>query len=647
MKSLFQLILSLAFLIYSTGIFAQMDRINPHEFDVKSAVDVADWYPIEDTTYDVHFYHIDVEIAVDSVWMSGEVKFLVSSKINGFNSLFIDLDQTFEIESISYPVSDYTFSDDVIHLNLENNYNIDDTLSFTIKYRGYPQMPGGYKGLRYETHNGNEPIIASLSTPYLAHSWWPCKDGTTDKADSIYMDISVKDTIISGLPLLALSNGLLVNTSSDGIMKKYEWRHRYPIVPYYVMVAISNYAYFQQIYEDGDDSFPIDYYVFQSHLEAAQSGVSPMPEAIAFFSDIFGPYPFREEKYGMTQLGYYGAIENQTNTIINRMSEDYWMVSIHELAHMWFADNITCENWHHAWVNEGFASYAEALYIEDVYDMEAYHDYVQSFSFKESGTLYLDDISDPFYGVFQSIVYNKGAYVLHMLRGVLGDEIFFDCLYQYATNENYQYAWANTENFQSLCEELSGENLEYFFSQWIYQERYPKYRYNFISTTSQTEVVLQQSQGILGWPELFTMPLPLLFHFEDGSDTTIKVFNDEIEAHYSFNFSQEVIDVEVDPEKWILRDVTFDDNILVGLNSTETPNIKIYPNPNNGNFTIQFDNNSLLEEHQVKVLSSNGKVFSHLRTRSSIMEIQSLPRGVYLIEIENDERRTMKKLVVL
>lgn len=631
----------------SCVIFAQSKRINPHAFDTKSTLEIADWYPIEDPNYDVHFYHIKVEIAVDSIWMSGEVTFLISSKIDGLTSLMVDLDQIFEIESISYPISDFFFNDNVIQLNLENTYNIDDTLSFTIKYSGYPQMPGGYKGLRYETHDGNEPIIASLSTPYLAHSWWPCKDGTSDKADSIYMDISVKDTLISGLPLLALSNGLLANTSTDGVMKKYEWRHHYPIVPYYVMVAISNYAHFQQIYEEDDVLFPIDYYVFSSHLGIAQEGVADMPNAIAFFSEIFGPYPFREEKYGMTQLGYYGAIENQTNTIINRMSEDYWMVAVHELAHMWFADNITCENWHHGWVNEGFASYAEALYQEHIYGLDAYHNYVQAFSYKQEGTLYLEDVSDPFYGVFQSIIYNKGAYVLHMLRGVLGDEVFFDCLYDYATNENFEYGWANTEDFQNLCEELSGEDLEYFFSQWIYEERYPKYRYNFISSPSQTELVLKQSQGILGWPEVFTMPVQILFVFEDGTDTTLSVFNDELNAHYTFAFEQEVIDVELDPEKWILRDITFDDNILVGISSVENTNFQIFPNPNNGSFSIHFDNSNEPEKCHIKVYDSSGKVFYNLKPHSSEMKIHSLPRGVYFVEVKDGFMRKTEKLVVL
>jgi aminopeptidase N len=647
MKSILKPIIALVIISLSFQGLAQNKRINPHTHERCNHAPKTDWFPSEDPNYDVHFYHIQTQVAIDSIWMSGKVRILVSSNIDGLNSMLVDLDQTFEIENISAPVTDYTFSDNVIEINLENSYNIGDTLSFTIEYSGYPQMPGGYKGLRYETHDNGEPIIATLSTPYLAHSWYPCKDGTTDKADSVYIDITVKDTIISDIPVMALSNGLLENTYSDGTMKTFEWRHRYPIVPYYVMMAISNYTMFQQEFDNGVDAFPIDYYVFESHLSTAQQGVENLPDAMALFSDLFGPYPFKDEKYGMTQLGYYGGIENQTNSIVNNMSASWFDVSVHELAHMWFADDITCENWHHGWVNEGFASYSEALYHEHAYGMNAYHSYVQEFSFKEGGTLYLEDVSDPFYGVFQSIIYNKGAYVLHMLRGVLGDEIFFDCIYEYATNENFRQGWANTEDFQNVCEEVSGEDLEYFFQQWIYQERYPKYRYNFSSSMSQTSVVLQQSQGLLGWPDLFTMPLQIQFHFEDGSDSLIRVVNDEIEEQFNFNFEQEVIDVDIDPDKWILRDVTFDDGIFVGIEESKRSTFAIFPNPNKGSFRIQL-NTENFKESQIRIINAEGKLIRKFESiTSSYFEIESLPKGIYFIEVSNQTTSYKEKIVVI
>jgi len=641
--------LFLAILLLSIISFAQHQRNNPHAFE-KPIKDInTEWYPSNDINYDVHFYHIAVEIAVDSMYISGQVKFLISSQIDGLNSLLVDLDQNLQVISISSPVSSYTFEENILQLELENTYDTGDTLSFIIKYGGIPQMPGGYKGLRYETHDGGEPIIATLSTPYLAHSWWPCKDGTFDKTDSLYVDITVKDTIIGGLPLVALSNGLLINTSTDGVMKTFEWKHYYPIVPYYVMAAISNYEHFQQLIEIGDDSFPIDYYVFESHLETAQEGVAEMPDAMVFYSEIFGPYPFRNEKYGMTQLGYYGAIENQTLTITNKMTTAWLDISVHELAHQWFADMITCEDWHHGWVNEGFASYAEALYFEHRDGFEAYQDYMTIFEFKQGGTLYLEDVSDPFGGVFMPIIYDKGAYVLHMLRGILGDELFFEAIYQYATHEDLMYDLANTEDFQAVCELVSGEDLEYFFEQWIYDAYYPKYRYNYLTSSSQTEVIIQQSQSVLGWREVFKMPIEIYFEFEDGTDTLLSIFNDEVEQHYAFDFGQAITAMDLDPNNWVLSDIVYDQNIIVGSHSLNDEAFSIYPNPNGGDFLVQFSENQIGNQADISVFNTIGELVHHdvITTEHSSMSIQTkLSKGVYILKIQIKGRSFSEKILI-
>jgi len=140
------------------------------------------------------------------------------------------------------------------------------------------------------------------------------------------------------------------------------------------MIAISNYKHFQQVFKGEDYNFPIDYYVFNSHLSESKEGVAELPEVMAFFTEIFGRYPFYKEKYGMTEIGFYGAIENQTNTITNNMFKSF-NISVHELAHQWFGDMITCETWNHGWLNEGFASYAVALYVEHKYGFEEYKKY--------------------------------------------------------------------------------------------------------------------------------------------------------------------------------------------------------------------------------------------------------------------------------
>ena len=181
------------------------------------------------------------------------------------------------------------------------------------------------------------------------------------------------------IPLIAVSNGLLDTIETIGNKKIFRWKHNYPAVPYYIMVAISNYIHFQDIYYGDGYNFPLDYYVFKSHLEAAKKGVAKMEDIMDFFTDKFGKYPFANEKYAMTQLGFYGGIENQTNSIVNSMGTDRLRLIVHELAHQWFADMITCETWNHAWLNEGFASYAEALYAEHSEGTNDYKNYIYTY----------------------------------------------------------------------------------------------------------------------------------------------------------------------------------------------------------------------------------------------------------------------------
>ena len=534
-----------------------------------------------DENINVGFYHLSIEVSIDSVYIQGNVLCILTPTISDLDEFTLDLHRSLTVDSISEPCKSFYQEDDKILIQLDKLYKPGEIISLSIYYQGEPVMPGGFKGLRYETHHGNQPIIATLSTPFLAHYWYPCKDGPEDKADSVYIDLKTEDKLVNGLPLVAVSNGLLEGVDFIDGYKISKWRHRYPIVPYYVMLAISNYQLIEDVYigENGD-SLQLDYYVFEEDYSKQEAGVEDIPEAIELFTDLFGPYPFENEKYGMTQLGYYGAIENQTNTITNTMEPSWFMISVHELAHMWFADMITCETWNHAWLNEGFASYAEALWMEHKAGINSYHSYMNSMQYFNGGTLYLENPLDTL-NVFTQIIYDKGAWALHMLRGVTGDSLFFESLKNYATDSDFKYQNVITKDLQTTFENTTNMDLNFFFDQWVFDSYFPIYYYNFKQEDDKLIVKIYQAQEeTYGYRSVFEMPVPLLVSFEDGSDTTITVWNDKQIQSYELNIDKTVGYVSFDPERWILRWEYYRPDLPVAVpEQYQTPEIYLSPNP--------------------------------------------------------------------
>lgn len=601
-----------------------------------------------DTTIDIKFYHIGIDIGIDNPYLVGNVKCVFQPVIADLDQLHLDLNSSMNIDSIAGPVAGFEHIDDIIYIDLDGAFDPEETVEITIYYRGVPKLAGGYKGMRYETHGNNEPIIATLSTPYLAHYWYPCKDGPTDKPDSVYVDITIPDTLIGGIGLKAVSNGLLEETVANGNKKTFMWRHRYPIVTYYVMAAVSNYEIISENYTGiYGEQYPLDYYVFDETYNQSLTGVADMPLALDVFSELFGIYPFHEEKYGMTELGYYGAIENQTNTIINNMGTGWFMISVHELGHMWFGDMITCANWHHGWLNEGFATYSEALYTEAQYGHQAYMDYIDNEQYFYGGTLYLENAQDTF-NVFQPIIYSKGSYVLHMLRGVLGDDVFFEGIKNYATDPALMYGNATTEDLQAVIESTSGRDLGFFFDQWVYDEYYPKYQYNYENNLFGGSVFLslKQTQGSSGWRPIFEMPVQIGLELIDGTDTIVTVWSDHEVQTFEFFGMPEVVDISFDPEGWLLDQSVYNPGLPVGVAEVENP-VAIYVHPNPAKDQINVTVHGFSKSCLISIINVDGlMMFSGmLDQKTKVIDISSFADGIYFINVVTDDGLKVRKFV--
>jgi hypothetical protein len=301
---------------------------------------------------------------------------------------------------------------------------------------------------------------------------------------------------------------------------------------------------------------PVRFYSYPELLSSAEAGWPIAVDQIEFYAGVFGEYPFLEEKYGMAHFPWGGAMEHQTVTSATSGGFGFNQYLIaHELSHQWWGDMITCRDWHHIWMNEGFASYAEALWAEHLGGAAAYRSYMSGMQYWAGGRIYIDDTTDVG-NIFSTRVYDKGAWVLHMLRGIVGEATFFDVLDAYYNDPNRQHKDVVTEEFRDLAESVSGVDLDEFFNDWIYGNYYPKYAISWMSEPRQTDnfynvyVHLRQYQNTA--PQVFDMPVELRLDGVSGNPIE-RVMNNQRDQDFVLIAPTAPSGVTIDPFVWILR----------------------------------------------------------------------------------------------
>jgi len=492
--------------------------------------------------YDVHYYGLDIELNPSQKRIEGEVSIGVLVIEDSINRIELDLTDNYIVEKTELSGNNIEFEheDDLLILFLGGFSHNGTVLDILVKYSGIP----GSNSFNFDTRNGH-PMIWSLSEPYGARAWWPCKDYPFDKADSTMVKITVPEGLIAG------SNGRLIEQNTQNGFTSFTWKESYPITTYLVSVAVHPYEIARDYFHYSDqDSMEVVHYIFPDHYEAVVEDYDKTIEMLEFYSSIFGLYPFINEKYGHAEFPRSGGMEHQTLTSI---LGPYEYLIAHELAHQWWGNMITCKDFHHIWLNEGFATYAEALWAEYKYGEEAYHDYMAGNAFFGEGSIYVPDLSNDGRIFSSSLSYKKASWVLHMLRHVVGDEAFFLILSSYGESTR-KYGVATTAHFQTICESVSGIDLDYFFDQWIYEENHPAYAYDWSAEETEGKYVLDltiaQDQAF----PVFKMPIDVLIETEEG-DTLIVLENEQSLQHYEMELPANPLSVILDPGNWILKKI--------------------------------------------------------------------------------------------
>lgn len=418
-----------------------------------------------------------------------------------------------------------------------------DTFNLKIKYEGMPKAlgPVGFVFGEVNKHS----LVYTLNQPEFASTWFPCNDIPSDKA---MLEMRIRNTEEN----ISVSNGKLIDVIKDETHNTYHWKTYYPVSTYLIALYSAPYKYFNDIWIYDNDTLSIEYYVMPEHLENAKKDFAVHNDMLKYFSDTFGSYPFMKEKYGVAEfLWNFGAMEHQTITGIgytfvsgNNFFRDIYA---HELAHQWWGNAVGLKSWEDIWLNEGFATYSEALYNEYKYGKDALRSTMLSkFDENFSGTLNAPK------NLFGSTVYDKGAWVLHMLRYEVGDSSFFKILRSYY--EKYKYTSASVYDFKNICELISQKELTKFFDQWVFtgdDQIKLEYEYDITEQDRYHILSINTGQYQTSYKE-YHFPIEFMVIYEDKSEEIVKTYINSRKQKTEFKLIKKPINIIPDPFNWLL-----------------------------------------------------------------------------------------------
>jgi len=466
---------------------------------------------------------------------------------------------------------EYDYDGEIITIKLGRPFQRSETYTIYISYTASPAATGGSsaissnQGLFFINPRGEDPDkprqIWTQGETENNSRWFPTIDKPNERCTQ-EMLVTVENNFQT------LSNGLLLASTDNGDGTRTDhWRQDQPHAPYLFMLAIGEYA----VVEEEWEGIPLAYYVEPAYEEDAKAIFAHTPEMLAFFSEKLGvKYPW--PKYAQVVVRDYvsGAMENTTATIFGEFVQKTRRELIdnhndrivaHELFHHWFGDLVTCESWSNLTMNEGFANYSEYLWFEHKYgqDEADYHLLgVRSGYFSEARRaprhlidFHYEDKDD----MFDAHSYNKGGAILHSLRKYVGDEAFWAGLNRYLTN--HAYSAVEAHHLRLAFEEVTGEDLNWFFNQWFYDQGHPRLKvdYGYDADAGKVSVRLEQTQDPAEMRAVFDLPTTISLYFAGGREERHPVrFNQRVQT-FEFEAAAEPRLVLLDPEGVLLAEV--------------------------------------------------------------------------------------------
>ncbi len=588
--------------------------------------------------YDVRYHKIELTVNPAVYNVSGKVTTRFKAISGTMNSVVFDLSSPLAVSTVKQgnQILNFTHINNELNITLAQPVALNQIGEVEITYSGSPTYVN--EAFTTSQHQGT-PVMWTLSEPFGARDWWPCKQDLSDKIENIDFYITAPSAY------KGVANGLEVSeiTNNNGT-KTVHYQHNYAIPAYLVAFAVTNYQIYQQTAGTAPNTFPIVNYLYPENYNTAVNQVAVTLPIMNLFEDLFETYPFHEEKYGHAQFGWGGGMEHTTVSFMGSFSRD---LIAHELAHHWFGNKITCGTWKDIWLNEGFAEYMSGLVYENLDGETAFTNWkngkIQNITSLPNGNLYLTDAqAEDSNRIFSGrLTYDKGSMVVHMLRYVLGDTAFFQGMQNYLADPNLAYDFAVTTQLKTHLETASGQDLTEFFNDWIYGQGYPIYDAAVsVLDNNQVRVILSQTTSHNS-VSFFEMPVKIKFVGPNNQSETVILNhtqnNQEFIVELPFYAPTNVI---INPDKDI---ITKNESYTLGNDDFEKLSNAIQVSPNPVSDLLTIEKQGEFEIQSIDVFSVNGQKI--LKNVSWPIEVSHLSSGNYIAVIATDLGTFHKKFI--
>ncbi|MCS6873189.1 MAG: DUF3458 domain-containing protein [Pyrinomonadaceae bacterium] len=506
-------------------------------------------------TYDVQHYKIKIEFDRGKKQVFGDVTIQLKPLEDGFSIVELDaagLEYRF-VGFESEVALRYEQKGEKLKIYLDRSYSNKETISIRVVYSCRPKK--GVYFVEAEKRNGyiRDAQIWTQNEPEEAHHWLPSYDFPDDKATS--------EQIITVLPdETVIGNGELLSVSESEGKKTFHYRMNVPHSVYLISFVVGKYVKLADFYRD----IPLGFYVYPQTEWVVPKAFSKTKDMFRIFEQLTGmPYPFNKYDQTIVARFRFGGMENITATTladteifaVNFLPNEIEDLVAHELAHSWFGNLVTCQNWAELWLNEGFASFMEAAYRERMYGRKDYmrkikEDAQRYFAYervnKNRHGLF-NQLARPDDSIFNPIPYQKGSAFLHTLREQVGDAAFWKAVQKYL--QRHKFGNARTSNLKRVFEEVSGQNLDWFFYQWVYMAGFPQVEVKpvYYKNRKRLEITFTQKQTVEELvPQAFILPLEIELQDSKGKKLE-KIRLSKRTEKFSFKMVEKPQTIVIDP----------------------------------------------------------------------------------------------------